>query len=791
MKIAVVGPSPVPFTIGGIENLLWGITQNINNITRHQAELIKLPSRENNFWDIINTYKMFYELNLDHFDMVITTKYPAWMVQHNNHICYMAHRLRGLYDTYHFTKLPLHTDRGNMYVNNILNYIESNNDSNNLKDFFDLLEELYNNRYKIDKKYFEFPGPFIREIVHYIDNYALSTKRIKKFFTISNTVKNRKEYFPNGIDPKIVYLPPTATNFECNEYNYIFTVSRLDSPKRIDLIIKAMKFIKSNINLLIAGTGPEKANLKKLAAGDSRIKFLGFLTDKEIIEYYSNALVVLYVPYEEDYGLITIEAMMSKKPVITCVDSGGPNEFVKDDITGFSVNPDPHEIAMKIEQLINNKSKAIKMGQNGYDLVKNITWNNLINQLLNDVEINKKEYNIVKRKKINKITVTSTFPIFPPKGGGQVRIYNLYKNLAKQVNVDIVSFTNYDEKFFIGEIAPNMVEIRVPKSKLHQEKEWEIEKKVGVPVTDVVMPILSQYTKDYSKYLERSIDMSDLVVVSHPYLLYEVKKHLRNKPFIYEAHNVEYIMKKDILSQDKMSKEILQWVYDIEKECCIDSKFIMACSENDKIGLHEIYNIPKDKIIVVPNGADTKTTKFTDLNRRQKIKKELGLENEKIALFIGSWHIPNLEACEYIFQFAEKTPEIKYLLMGSQCQAFKDKRLPENVGLLGIVDDNLKQRVFDCVDIALNPMTSGSGTNLKMFDYMSAGIPVITTEFGARGLENNNYFIVSDIKSMPDTIENTIRNYNLHDMVNEARRYVEEKFDWEKITSILIEKLEI
>ena len=56
MKIAVIGPSPVPFTIGGIENLMWGLCETINQTTEHQCELIKLPSRELNFWDLIETY---------------------------------------------------------------------------------------------------------------------------------------------------------------------------------------------------------------------------------------------------------------------------------------------------------------------------------------------------------------------------------------------------------------------------------------------------------------------------------------------------------------------------------------------------------------------------------------------------------------------------------------------------------------------------------------------------------------------------------------------------------------
>lgn len=100
MKIAIVAPSPVPFTIGGAENLLWGLLDYINQQTNYQAELIKLPSRESCFAEIVASYDEFSRLDLSYFDCVISTKYPSWMVQHDYHICYMLHRLRGLYDTY-------------------------------------------------------------------------------------------------------------------------------------------------------------------------------------------------------------------------------------------------------------------------------------------------------------------------------------------------------------------------------------------------------------------------------------------------------------------------------------------------------------------------------------------------------------------------------------------------------------------------------------------------------------------------------------------------------------------
>ncbi len=100
-----------------------------------------------------------------------------------------------------------------------------------------------------------------------------------------------------------------------------------------------MKYVSHNVKLKIVGTGPDEEKLKKMAEKDHRIEFLGFVSENELIKLYANSLAVLFVPFDEDYGLITIEGMMSKKPIITTKDSGGPIEFVKDSETGFIVEP--------------------------------------------------------------------------------------------------------------------------------------------------------------------------------------------------------------------------------------------------------------------------------------------------------------------------------------------------------------------------------------------------------------------------------------------------------------------
>ena len=100
--------------------------------------------------------------------------------------------------------------------------------------------------------------------------------------------------------------------------------------------------------------------------------------------------------------------------------------------------------------------------------------------------------------------------------------------------------------------------------------------------------------------------------------------------------------------------------------------------------------------------------------------------------------------------------------------------------------------MFQTVDFALNPMLSGSGTNLKMFDYMAAGIPVFSTRFGTRGIAEKEHFILAETE---DEFVERIRSFSLESeetraRVEAARRYVENTFDWAVVSTCFADEIE-
>lgn len=785
MKIAIVGPSPVPFTIGGVENALSGIQKYINQSTEHSCELIKIPVREDNFWNLIHAYRDFYNLDLSHFDAIISTKYPAWMTSHPNHICYMFHCLRGFYDTYYTMNMPEDVDAGqNSYILRVCEYIELSHGNPDIKEMFRLLDVLWENRSEIPSAFFAFPHPFIRKIIRYLDFAALSKINEGAFFSLSETVKKRTEYFPDGIDPKVLYLPSHLTRFHTDSYQYLFTISRLDAPKRIDLIIKSMKYVESDINLIIAGRGPEEVRLKELAADDKRIKFVGFVNDDALVDYYANALAVVFVPFDEDYGLITIESMMSHKPVITCSDSGGTTEFIEHSITGYIAEPNAKSLGKMMNLIAGDKEKSIEMGNKAYQKVQEITWKSTVDPLLESIAQGMSSGKAARVKIGKKITVTSSFSIYPPKGGGQSRTYNLYKNLARSAAVEIVSLGNNSVKRSRREIAPNMIENIIPRTIQQAENEWSYEKYVGCPVSDTALPFVSHLTPEYAEALRESIEDSDIVVLSHPYLYHEAKKYLTRKVFVYEAQDVEYLLKKTMYkNNNKCTRDLLESVRNTEAECSRQADYIITCTEEDKNSIVELYDVSADKIIVAANGVDCTDIHFISQTERNHVKEELGLKDEKIALFVGSWHQPNIEAVEFILNQAKLLPDVKFIIAGSVCNAFEKAKIPSNVGLFGVFGEGEKALLYKSSDIALNPMFSGSGTNLKMFDYMASGIPVVSSAFGTRGIPDKS--AIGIFRTQEEFIP-MIRDrvWDENDLFH-ARKMVEEHFDWKKIVENL------
>ena len=180
MRIAIVAPSPIPFVVGGAENLWMGLLTHFNQCENVQAELIKVPIREDNLYQLAKAYLAFLELNLSHFDMILSTKYPAWLTQHDNHHVYLQHKLRGLYDTY--------PSQMGITIDNMPPDLESvQRNISNPASTKAIVRAVLTDIIAFGKNNGEgsaimsLPNPFARAVVHWLDEFAFSGQKIKSF----------------------------------------------------------------------------------------------------------------------------------------------------------------------------------------------------------------------------------------------------------------------------------------------------------------------------------------------------------------------------------------------------------------------------------------------------------------------------------------------------------------------------------------------------------------------------------------------------------------------------------
>lgn len=756
--VAVLAPSPIPFVVGGAENLWTTLVAELNETPGIQADLIKIPTRENTVWAILDSYRKFAEFDLNHFDTVIVTKYPAWMLKHSNKVLYLQHKLRGLYDTWP-QDLSLEWPATDLF-NDLKELLAKSPKREYLTQFWCHIDALKSVADDYPKEWFALPSVFIRQSVHWLDAVALNTDEVKLYSTLSQTVASRKDYFPQGVKVHVLAHPSGLPIASPQASKAIFTASRHDAPKRLDVLVKAYRKTKVTMPLRIAGEGPQTEHLKNLANNDSRIQFLGRIDSEQLALEYAQALFVPFIPHQEDLGLITLEAFLHQKPVMTFKDSGGAAEIVQDQINGWVLEPTEAALEQAIHSACTNIQHTENLGRNAPKTIEHISWKGLIQLLLQPKP---------------KLLLLNTYSLYPAVGGGQLRTYQLYRYLSKEF--DIIHLALVPALGDTGEIQinPSFKEIRVPRSLLCELQERELGEQIDASVGDVSAllydrfnPAMSQAIQDWISQLDMS---RDHIILSHPYMYKMLTQHYQGS-FIYEAHNVEADLKQQILKQ---APELIQLVRQTEQEVSSRASHIIACSQQDAERLEALYAVPNSKIDVIPNGTDTQEVQPIPLLDKPK---------PITAIFMGSYHGPNNEALEHIIDLAKAASHLRFIVMGSVIQHFKKQGLsaPDNLLMTGVVSNRQKHEYLAQAHIALNPITSGSGTNLKMLEYAAAGLIILSTPFGGRGgiLQEQKHFYALSIPEMQSWLADCdLRKIadNQHMVIN-ARKTVEEKADW-------------
>ena len=185
-----------------------------------------------------------------------------------------------------------------------------------------------------------------------------AVSKVDKMIVNSNLSRDRT-WRMYGRESEVIYPPVDTKNFHSKKpEGFFFTASRLETNKRIHLIIEAFKKMPDK-KLKIAGDGSVRKILERMASGYPNIEFLGRVGDEHLKELYATCNAFIFVPIMEDFGLVPVEAMASGKPVIAA-NEGGLKESMVDGKTGFLINANASEIMAAVEKCTDEYVAKVK-----------------------------------------------------------------------------------------------------------------------------------------------------------------------------------------------------------------------------------------------------------------------------------------------------------------------------------------------------------------------------------------------------------------------------------------------
>lgn len=332
-----------------------------------------------------------------------------------------------------------------------------------------------------------------------------------------------------------------------------------------------------------------------------------------------------------------------------------------------------------------------------------------------------------------RITIVSPYPVYPPKFGGQARIWGLakgYASLGHTVRIlcnYTYQFRGYREGFFEN------INVKFVRTYFQGLAAYFYSKKF--------LPLIVSYPFNtfLGRIYKKLLNDSDLVIFEQPFLAGWMKYINKDIPRIYSAQNVESNFELINFPKNRISSLLKPLLSECEKKAIDEATALFSCSEEDVKTFRKKFGVKKD-IILVENGFEDVIEQH-DTQTRSKLRMKYGYaSSKKIALFIGSHSPPNIEAAKFISDYlAQKLPDWLFVIVGEAGVFLTSRFLPNNVVIIGEVDDLAEWLIM--ADVGLLPLNYGFGSSLKLLEYLRSGLPVISTAVGLRGYRRLEQYI--------------------------------------------------
>ena len=343
-RVAVVSSSP-PFVEGGHLVIARALVAALRE-AGHGADLVLTP--QNRFGRQASAYLANWLTDVGRtaddrpVDQIISLRFPSYAVRHPVHVCWLNHTMREYYD------------------------------------LWDRFEASLTPTQRVKER-------LRRAAIHAADRYLL-TQNVTRLFVQSETIRGRFAAWPE-LKAEVLHPPAPPRPYRCEAHEpYLFAVSRFAPLKRMRLVVDALADpAAAGIRAVLAGEGEELEELQRLVRErglDDRVELPGRIGEPALLDHLARCRAVVFPPFSEDYGFVTVEAFASARPVITCRDSGGPAELVVDGVSGLVVAPEAGPLAAAFRALIDDRALAERLGAAGAETARRLTWPETVRRLL-------------------------------------------------------------------------------------------------------------------------------------------------------------------------------------------------------------------------------------------------------------------------------------------------------------------------------------------------------------------------------------------------------------------------
>jgi glycosyltransferase involved in cell wall biosynthesis len=322
---------------GGLEQLVEGLVAALVD-AGHRAEAVRIPAA----WDrerLLDAPTAWRMVPLDA-DLVIPVNFPAYYARHPNKVVWLAHQHRAAYDGIDQPWSDIGLDDVGLEAQ--------------------------------------------RQLTEW-DTVALGEAVAR--FTISGVVSDRMARHCGLDSTPLHHPPPLADRISPMPLGEeIVSVTRLEANKRPGLLLDALAASRhGDLRGVLAGRGSLADDLAAHAAAlglADRVERPGFVPDDDLVAVLGRARAVLYAPYDEDYGYVTLQAFLAGRPVITTADAGGVLEWVVDGETGLVTDGTPEGLGAAVDRLVDDPALAARMGEAGRAVAARLGWARVVETLV-------------------------------------------------------------------------------------------------------------------------------------------------------------------------------------------------------------------------------------------------------------------------------------------------------------------------------------------------------------------------------------------------------------------------